>query len=68
MCIFICMCIYTCMQLVYMLWGLASPKFSEPAGGLEIQGRVDIVAHCQGRILSFSEEVSLFVLLKSSTD
>ena len=48
--------------------GLASPKFSEPAGGLEIQGRVDIVAHCQGRILSFSEEVSLFVLLKSSTD
>ena len=46
-CVYICMCIYTCMQLAYMLWGLASPKFSEPAGGLEVQGRVDVVAQSQ---------------------
>ena len=65
---FICMCIYTCMQLAYMLWGLASPEVSEPAGGLEIQGRVDVVAQSQRQNSFFLRQVSLFVLLKPSTD
>ena len=56
------------MQLAYMLWGLASPEVSEPAGGLEIQGRVDVVAQSQRQNSFFLRQVSLFVLLKPSTD